>query len=115
MGMLKNNNLLMLRSTSMQCNACRAAFSTNVTYCPACGNLIASSVQPSDQSTVVSSPGVSQPVYPSTNYGSSSYEVLQQNSYSNPYEQPSPYGTGLPQPPAPVIGNGTLPPVPPVP
>ncbi len=101
----------------MQCNSCRAEFPTNVTYCPACGNLIASSVQPSDQSTVMSSPGVSQPqpVYPPTNYGSPPYEVLQQNLYSNPYEPPSPYGAGLPQPPTPVIGNGTLPPVPPVP
>lgn len=96
----------------MQCSSCRAEVPINVAYCPVCGNLISSSAQSVDQSTIVSYPGVSQPVYPSTNYGSPSYEGLQQNPYNNPYEQPSPYAIDPPQPLKPVIGNGTLPPVP---
>lgn len=99
----------------MQCSSCRAEFPTNVTYCPVCGNLVTLSAQSVDQSTIMSSPGASQPVYPSTNYGSPSYEGLQQNPYNNPYEQPSPYAPGLPQPPMPIGSNSTLPPVPPVP
>jgi hypothetical protein len=96
----------------MQCSSCRAEAPANVAYCPVCGNPISSSAQSLDQSTIMSSPGVSQPIYPSTNYGPSSYQGLQQNPYNNPYEQPSPYATNLPQPLTPVIGNGTLPPVP---
>jgi len=97
----------------MQCSSCRAEAPANVAYCPVCGNLISSSAQSLDQSTIMSSPGVSQPVYPSTNYGPPSYQGLQQNPYNNPYEPPPPYATNLPQPLTPVIGNGTLPPVPP--
>lgn len=102
----------------MQCSSCRAEFPTNVTYCPVCGNLISPLAQSVDQSTIVSSSGVSQPNSPSTNYGSSPYQGLPQSPYSNPYEQPSPYAIGLPQPqpPKPVIGNNDLlPPMPPSP
>ncbi|HEX3643391.1 MAG TPA: hypothetical protein VHV10_19060, partial [Ktedonobacteraceae bacterium] len=80
----------------MQCSSCRAEVPANVAYCPVCGNMIPSSGKSSDDQTTVSSPGVPPQVYPSTNYGSSSYEQFQQSPYKNPYEQPSPYGTGVP-------------------
>ncbi len=88
----------------MQCSSCRAEVPANVAYCPVCGNMISSSGKSSDDPTTVSSPGVPPQVYPSTNYGSSSYEQFQQN----PYEQPSPYGTGVPLPPT-QLASGNVP------